>query len=136
LFREKMEAICFGFFVPFFFVVSGIDLDVTTLFIDPRSLLLVPVFLALFLIVRGAPVLLYRNHLAENEALPFVLYSATTLPMLVVIAHLGIRTSHIGPGMAAALIGAGILSVLLFPTIANALLSRQVQEAAKAKDRS
>jgi Kef-type K+ transport system membrane component KefB len=132
LFREKMEAICFGFFVPFFFVVSGIDLDVGALFLDPRSLLLVPVFLALFLLVRGTPVLLYRNHLAENETLPFTLYSATTLPMLVVIAHLGVRTGQMPQGMAAALIGSGILSVLLFPMIANALMSRHPQKATGA----
>ncbi|MGC2402554.1 MAG: cation:proton antiporter [Acidobacteriaceae bacterium] len=132
LFREKMEAICFGFFIPFFFVVSGIDLDVGALFLDPRSLLLLPVFLALFLLVRGTPVLLYRNHLAEDESLPFVLYSATTLPMLVVIAHLGVRTGQMPHGMAAALEGAGILSVLLFPTTATALMSRSARKGLRA----
>src|SRR5207249_9172400 len=60
-FREKMDAICFGFLVPFFFVVSGMSLDVGSLVQSPKTMLLVPMFLILLLVVRGVPVLLYRK---------------------------------------------------------------------------
>jgi len=129
LFREKMEAICFGFFVPFFFVVSGINLDLGALLKGTKSMLLVAVFLALFLVVRGVPVFLYRNDLAKEERWPFALYSATALPMVVAIAAIGVRKGLMRTDVAAALVGAGLLSVLLFPTIASALLSRIARTA-------
>jgi Kef-type K+ transport system membrane component KefB len=128
-----MEAISFGFFVPFFFVVSGIKLNVRALLQSPKTLLLVPMFLALFLVVRGTPVILYRKVLAKEERWPFVLYSATALPMVVAITSIGVRTGRLGSDLAAALVGAALLSVLLFPAIAGALLSRNVQSAPTSK---
>jgi Kef-type K+ transport system membrane component KefB len=131
VFRQKVEAICFGFVIPFFFVVSGMNLEVGLLLKDPRMLLLVPVFLLLFFIVRGTPVVLYRNDIAKYERLPFALCSATALPMVVAITDIGVRTGRLLPGIAAALVGAGLLSVLLFPAIAIALLpstSRSLKE--------
>jgi Kef-type K+ transport system membrane component KefB len=121
VFREKMEAIAFGFFIPFFFVVSGVDVNLGALLHDPKTLLLVPVFLIVFLIVRGAPVFLYRKDLAKEERWPFALYSATALPLVVAIAAIGVRTGRLNSDISAALVGAGLLSVLLFPTIARVL---------------
>jgi Kef-type K+ transport system membrane component KefB len=123
LFREKIEAVCFGFLIPFFFVVSGINLDLRSLK-SPKTMLLIPVFLAFFLVVRGAPVFLYRKDLAKEEQWPFALYSATALPMVVAITSIGVRTGRMRSDVAAALVGAGLLSVLVFPMVAGALLSR------------
>jgi Kef-type K+ transport system membrane component KefB len=117
-----MEAICFAVFIPFFFVMSGLTLDVHALFHDARSFILVPVFLAMFVVVRGSPVLLYRSELRKEERLPFALYSATELPMVVAITEIGVRLNIMGTEIATALIGAGLLSVLLFPAIADAML--------------
>ena len=135
LFREKMEAICFAVFVPFFFVMSGMKLDVHALFHSARSFMLVPVFLAMFVVVRGSPVLLYRSELRREERLPFVLYCATELPMVVAISEIGLRLNIMRTEIATALIGAGLLSVLLFPAIADATLPPLVQsEKAGATD--
>lgn len=97
-------------------------LDVHALFHSARSFMLVPVFLAMFVMVRGSPVLLYRSELRKEERLPFVLYSATELPMVVAITEIGLRLNIMGTEIATALIGAGLLSVLLFPAIADAML--------------
>jgi hypothetical protein len=72
-----MEAICFAVFVPFFFVMSGVKLDLHGLLNSARSFMLVPVFLTMFVVVRGTPVLLYRSQLRNQERLPFALYSST-----------------------------------------------------------
>jgi Kef-type K+ transport system membrane component KefB len=106
VFREKMEALAFGFLIPFFFVVSGVDVNLGALLHDPKTLLLVPVFLVLFLIVRGAPVFLYRKDLAKEERWPFALYSATALPLVVAIAAIGVRTGRLNSDISAALVGA------------------------------
>jgi Kef-type K+ transport system membrane component KefB len=124
LFREKMEPVCCGFMVPFFFVTSGVNLDLAALLQSKMAMLLVPLFLILFLLVRGGPVLLYRNNIPREERLPFALYSATALSMVVAIANIEVRTGQLQTGIAAALEGAGLLSVLLFPTIAGRLMPK------------
>jgi Kef-type K+ transport system membrane component KefB len=120
--RGKIEAISFGFLVPFFFVTSGMKFDVGAL-LSMKTVLLLPVFLFLLLLVRGTPVLLYRNDIAKNERLPFALYSATALPMVVAITEIGVRTGHMSSDVAAGLVGAGVVSVLFFPAIAANFLS-------------
>jgi Kef-type K+ transport system membrane component KefB len=123
--REKLDAVCFGWFYPFFFVGTGIKFDITALGRDVTTMLLVPAFLVLLLVVRGTPVLLYRKDIAKEERLPFALSSSVaSLSIIVVITEIGVRTHRMSPDVAAALVGAALLSVLLFPTIAGALLSR------------
>ena len=126
----KLEAIGFGFLVPIFFVVSGMRLDVRALFATPGALLLVPLFLVLLVVVRGAPVLLlYRRDLPRRELAPLALLSATGLPLIVVITTLGVTLGNMRPVNAAALVAAGMLSVLLYPTLARGLLQRAGQRA-------
>jgi len=123
--REKMETISFGWFYPFFFVGTGIKFNVAALGQNLTTMLLVPVFTVLFLIVRGTTVWLYRGHIDTAQRLPFALCSAVpALSIIVVITEIGVRAKSLGPDVAAAMIGAALLSVLLFPTIAGALLSR------------
>lgn len=125
LLREKLEAIGFGFLVPVFFVLSGIKFDLSALLESTDALLRVPVFLALFLLIRGAPsLLIYRKELGRGERLPFVLYISTALPLVVAITDIGVQTGRMRTDNAAALVGAGMLSVLLFPLIALALRER------------
>ncbi|MFN8643199.1 MAG: cation:proton antiporter [Candidatus Binatia bacterium] len=125
-FRQKLDALGFGFLIPIFFVTSGAQLDLAALMASPRSLARVPLFLALFLIVRGAPVVLYRKELSAPERRSLALFSATTLPLVVVITAIGTATGRMLPENAAALVGAGILSVLLFPLIALSLRAPSV----------
>ena len=130
-FREKMDAVSFGWFYPFFFVGTGIRFDVPALFQSATTMLLVPVFLILFVVIRGAPVFLYRNDIAGSERLPFALSSAVpSLSIIVVITDISLRAKTMSPDIAAALIGAALLSVMLFPTIAGILLARKSGTAA------
>jgi len=126
-FREKLEAVCFGWFYPFFFVGTGVKFDIAALGRDLTTMLLVPTFAVLFLLVRGVPVLLYRSHIPAAQRLPFALSSAVpSLSIIVVITEIGVKLGSMNPDVAAALVGAALLSVLLFPTIAGALLTRVV----------
>jgi len=113
--HHKIDAVMFGFLVPFFFVTSGLKFDLTGLVHSAQTLLLVPMFLTLFLVVRGGPALLYGKDLAKGERLPFVLYASTTLPMVVAISDIGVQSGRINNEVAAGLVGAAMLTVLLFP---------------------
>jgi Kef-type K+ transport system membrane component KefB len=123
--REKIEAVTFGWFYPFFFVGTGIKFNLPALGRDATTPLLVLAFALLFLVVRGAPVFLYRGAIARAQRLPFVLAMAVpSLSIIVIITEIGLRTKTISHDVAAALIGAALLSVLLFPTIAGVILQR------------
>jgi Kef-type K+ transport system membrane component KefB len=119
--HHKLDAIGFGFLIPMFFVASGMRFDLQALLSNPQALLRVPLFLLFFLIVRGAPILLYRNELEKQELLPFALYSSTALPFVIALTELGVSTGRMRTNNAAALVGAGVLSVLLFPMMAMSL---------------
>ena len=124
-FRLKIDAVCFGWFAPFFYVGTGIAFDIGALTRDLPTMLLLPTFLVLFLLVRGLPVLLYRRELAKPELLPFALsMSVTSLGLVVVITHVGLQTNHMSPDIARALVGAALLSLLVYPTLSRILLSR------------
>jgi Kef-type K+ transport system membrane component KefB len=121
-FRTKLDAIGFGFLIPVFFVTSGIRLDVAGLVADPAALLRMPVFLAALLVVRGVPALLYRRQVGRRDVVAAGLLQATSLPFLVTATMIGTDLDVISPVNAAALVGAGVMSVLVFPTVALSLL--------------
>lgn len=119
--RHKLEGIGFGFFVPIFFVATGLRYDLEALLASPSALLQLPMFLALFLLVRGLPALLVRRDLNMTARLALGLMSATQLPLVVAIAEIGVRDGKLRPETAASLVGAGMASVLMFPIAALAL---------------
>ena len=123
--RGKLEAIGFGFLIPIFFVVSGVTFDLHSLLHNPSAALRIPLYLLFLLAVRGGPSLLvYRKQLPKREQAPLALFSVTGLPLIVVIAEIGVAADKMTHENAAALIAAGVLSVLIFPVIGLRLLQR------------
>ena len=132
-FRKKIDAVCFGWFAPFFFVGTGIAFDVAALGRNLPTLLMLPAFLALFLLIRGLPAWLYRHDLPRSELAPMALSSSVaSLGIVVVITIAGLKSKHIDPDTAQALIGAALLSLLVYPTAARVLLARAGNDEAAA----
>jgi len=123
-FRRKLEAIGFGVFIPVFFVTSGIRYDLQALAAKPSNLLMVPIFLGALVAVRGIPALLYRRVIDRRQTLVAALMQATSLPFIVAATAIGVSLHLLTAAESAALIAAGLLSVLLFPLIGLTLLRR------------
>jgi Kef-type K+ transport system membrane component KefB len=121
-FRTKLEAIGFGFLVPVFFVASGVRLDLRDLLSHPAALARVPLFLIALLVVRGVPALLSLRTAGPRATAAVGLLQATSLPFIVTATQIGLELGQISAVTAAALVCAGLLSVLLFPPLALALL--------------
>ena len=113
----KLNAIGFGFFIPVFFVTSGVRFDVDALFAETSTLVMVPVFLAALLAVRGLPALLYRGYLPADQVPIAGLLQATSLPFIVAATAIGTDLGLIDDAGSAALIAAGLISVMAFPLI-------------------
>jgi Kef-type K+ transport system membrane component KefB len=121
VFKAKLDAIGFGFLIPVFFVVTGVHFNVDALFSHASALELVPLLVVAIAIVRGGPALLYRSRLGNRPTVAVAFLQSATLTFPVVVAEIGLSLNLLNQATAAALIGAALLTVILFPAIALAL---------------
>jgi Kef-type K+ transport system membrane component KefB len=128
-FRTKIEAAGFGFFIPIFFVTSGLRFDLDALLSSPSTVARAPIFLLALLVIRGLPAFLYRRQVGGRLAAAAGLLQATSLPFIVASAMIGLDLGVIGAATGSAMIAAGLLSVLLFPLAASTLLRRGRSES-------
>ena len=132
--EEKLDAVGYGFFIPVFFVASGMGLDLRSIVEAPGRLM---VFFVLLLAVRGLPTMLvYRTALPLPQRVELVFLAATALPLLVALSQIGLENGTMLPENAAALVGAGVLSVLVFPAAAVALHRRLARPQGGLSERS
>jgi Kef-type K+ transport system membrane component KefB len=117
-FDSKLTAVAFGVFVPFFFIVSGMNLDIEALYSSVSAVVKLFVFFILFFVVRGIPALiLYRRVLDRPARRALALMSSTQLPLVLAITTLATATGHMRTSTAAALVGAAVLSTVVFPVL-------------------
>jgi Kef-type K+ transport system membrane component KefB len=122
-FHVKIEGLGYGFLIPVFFVTSGIQFNLGALFADAGTVVRVPIFLAALLFVRGLPAVIYRaSGLVPAEIIASGLLQATSLPLIVAATTIGVQLHAILPANGAALVAAGLLSVVIFPALALPLL--------------
>ncbi len=131
--RQRMDAVGFGFLIPVFFVVTGMHFDLDAFAKGPGTILLLAAFVAAFLLVRGAPALLYRGWLGGRRSGALALLSATQLPLVVVISATAVRAGEMSTATASALVGAGLVTVIAFPLAALRLVGAGAAEGAAAR---
>jgi Kef-type K+ transport system membrane component KefB len=122
--QAKLDGIGFGIFIPIFFVVSGVRLDLESLFSSIDTVVLVPATLVALLVVRGIPALLYRPFVDRRQAIAAGLMQATSLSFLVAASQIGVELGKLDEADAAGLVAGGVLSVLFFPALALGVLGR------------
>jgi Kef-type K+ transport system membrane component KefB len=132
-FQTKLQAVGFGVFIPFYFVTSGMQLDVRALLSGGAVLALVPVFLLALLLARGLPAALYRPMVGDRRSLAAGLLQATSLPFIVAATGIGLELGILSPAIGAAMVVAGLLSVVLFPLGALTLLQGGGEPGAAAQ---
>jgi Kef-type K+ transport system membrane component KefB len=120
--KDKLDGIGFGIFIPVFFVVSGVRLNLESLFSSVDTVVLVPATVAALLLVRGLPALLYRRFVDHREAVAAGLMQATSLSFLVAATQIGVELEKIDEAAAAGIVAGGVISVLVFPALALRVL--------------
>jgi Kef-type K+ transport system membrane component KefB len=117
-FDSKLTGVAFGVFVPFFFVVSGMRLDVEALFASASGVAKLAIFFVLFLVVRGLPaLLLYRGVLDGRDRVALAFFVSTQLPLVLAITTLAQESGNMRPSTASSLVGAAVLSTLVYPIL-------------------
>src|SRR4051794_1184944 len=128
-FWPKVEGIGFGFLIPLYFLVSGVRFDLSGLLASPSAMLRVPLFLVLFLVVRGIPALLFRRQLGGRTTAALALLSATSLSFVITATDIGVRIGKLRDINATAIVGAAVLAMVIFPLIAQSLLATKEEVA-------
>lgn len=133
--ESKLEAVAFGVLVPIFFVSTGIGFDLRALLSDPRALILLPIFLVLLVVIRGMPASFSAPPgSSRRDRASLSLFAATGLPIIVAVTAIGVREHDLPSGTATALVGAGMLSVLIFPLLALTLRRRSPDGGVRPAD--
>ncbi len=133
VFEGKLEAVGFGVFVPIFFIASGVRLDLTSFGRHPAALAAIPVYVVLIVVARGLPTLLaYRRELPPRPRRALALFAGTGLPLIVVVTTIGTANGYVATQTAAALVTAGVLTVLVLPAVALRALPRPAGGGAPA----
>jgi len=132
LLQTKLTGVAFGVFIPLFFIVSGAKLDIRSILEYPQ---LLTVFTVLLLLVRGVPqFVIYRRAIPQaGRRAFFSLYVATALPIIVAVTTIQVDNGTMKSQVGAALVGAGALSVLIFPLLGQ-FLGRRVSAQPERSD--
>jgi Kef-type K+ transport system membrane component KefB len=133
-FRVKLEAVGFGVFIPIFFVTSGVRFDLHALFADASTVAHVPLFLLAIYLARGLPALVYTPLLGLRRSLVAGVWQSTSLPFIVAATQIGLGLGVVSAANAAGLIAAGLLSVIISPTLGLLLLRRYEPQAAGRRE--
>lgn len=129
-FRAKLTAVGFGVFIPIFFVTSGIRFDLDALLGSGAAIAAIPAFVAALLVARGLPALVYRGQFGRRRVLAAALLQATSLPFIVAATAIGEDLGMIDAATSAGFIAAGLVTVLVFPLAALALLGDGARQEA------
>ena len=133
--ESKVEGIAFGFLVPIFFIMTGIEFDLQGLLDQPLLFIGVPVVLVIMLVVRGLPSMLVAPPgSSARDRWSIALLGATGLPIIVAVTAIGVDAEVISSALASVLVAGGMLSVLLLPLIGMALRGERARVAMPLED--
>ncbi len=130
--ENRLTSIGSGFFIPLFFTASGVAFDLPSLVSSPANIGRLVLFTLAFLFIRIPPLVIYKNVLAKSDLPALALLSSTTLSLVVAITYLGGQTGQMTPGHASALVGAAIVTVTLFPMLANMIRAPSAEARSNA----
>ena len=131
----KLEAVALGIFVPFFFVSSGISFQLDELFAGVDAVIRLPLFVAGLLVVHMVGVAIYGRTMSRRRLYAAGLLQATSFSFVIVATQIGLQLHIMVQATATALVGAGLISVIVFPVLAFSLLGeeKEVEQAERAR---
>lgn len=112
---HNLEAFGFGFFIPVFFIMVGVDLDIQSLLSSPELLVALPSFLGIALAIKLIPMLLVKRHFGWRELFAGGFLLNTHLSLEVAVAVIGLRAGLFDQATSTTVIVFAILTVLLMP---------------------
>lgn len=128
---NKLDAIGFGFLIPIFFIMVGVQFDIHSLLTDPKALLLLPLLLVATYVFKGLPILLLRLSYPWRLTLSGAALLTTQMSVTVAAAAVGLKIGAISPGVDTAIILVAMLTSVISPVMFGKLLPSRMQAEEK-----
>ncbi|GAB4429779.1 MAG: monovalent cation:proton antiporter family protein [Anaerolineae bacterium] len=125
--QVKMDAIGFGFFIPIFFIMVGVQFDLPALLSSPQGLLLVPILLVIAYAIKFAAALLYRYTFSWRETFAAGALLSARLSLIIAAAAIALDLGIIDEAFNADIILVAIITCTLSPLIFNRILPPRPQ---------
>ncbi len=115
--KDKVDIIGYGFLVPIFFIGVGINIDIKEVFQEPLTLLMIPVILLIFYIVKLVPSLLLSHSFGMKKAVSSSFLLSAQLSLMIVGLQIALSLDVINPINYSLFVFATVVSCLLFPVL-------------------
>ncbi|MBC6973753.1 monovalent cation:proton antiporter family protein [Bacillus sp. Xin] len=112
---EKLDSIGYGFFIPIFFVMVGVNLEVWSIFKEPSSMLMIPILIVGLFISKLLPSLVLRKWYPRNIVLGSAILLTSTLSLVIAAAQIGEKLNIISPSLSASLILSAVITCIFAP---------------------
>ncbi|MDQ0153919.1 monovalent cation:proton antiporter family protein [Robertmurraya andreesenii] len=122
---HKLDSFGYGFLIPIFFVMVGVDLDIWKLFGDPKLLLLIPLLLVALFISKLIPITVLRFWFDLRTVLASGILLTSTLSLVIAAATIGERMGVISSGMSGTVILVAVITCVVTPVIFKNLLPKE-----------
>jgi monovalent cation:H+ antiporter-2, CPA2 family len=130
---HKLDSFGYGFLIPIFFVMVGVNLDLWALFSDPKLLLLIPLLFIALLISKLVPVYLLTLWYDTKTVIASGFLLTSTLSLVIAAATIGERLEVITPEMSGTLILVAVLTSIITPIVFKRLFPKEVAQPRKIK---
>lgn len=130
---QKLDSFGYGFLIPIFFVMVGVDLDIWALFQDPKIFILIPLLFIALLISKIVPVLYLKKWYDMKTTLASGFLLTSTLSLVIAAATIGERMEIITSQMSGALILVAVITSIVTPIFFKKLFPKTEAEPTKIK---
>lgn len=127
--KVRLDSIGYGFFIPIFFIMSGVGLNLRTLLADPKTLILIPVFLIAYLVAKAAIWPILRLRFTNGNAFAGTAMSTTTLTVVLAILQVAEHLHRITAQQSGAFLLAAILTCIIGPITFNRLYRAEAADS-------
>ncbi|WP_342489127.1 cation:proton antiporter [Cytobacillus sp. FSL W7-1323] len=130
---HKLDSFGYGFLIPIFFVMVGVDLDIWSLFAEPMLLVFIPLLLLALLISKLIPVFYMKKWYDMKTVVASGFILTSTLSLVIAAATIGQRMGMISEEMGGMLILVAVISSIFTPIVFKKLFPKETVKEKKIK---
>ncbi|MCP3742210.1 monovalent cation:proton antiporter family protein [Rossellomorea sp. BNER] len=125
---HKLDSFGFGFLIPIFFVMVGVELDLWSMLSDPKMLILIPLLMIAFIVSKIFPILLLKKWYDMKTTIASAFLLTSTLSLVIAAAKIAEQMDVITPQMSGTLILVAVITCIITPIVFKKLFPREVAE--------
>lgn len=114
---EKLDSFGYGFFIPIFFIMVGVDLNIPSLIKEPKLLIIIPILIVAFIVSKLIPVMLIRRWFDMKTTIASAFLLTSTLSLVIAAAKISERLNAISAETSGILILSAVITCVFVPII-------------------